>query len=210
MFGLYNALPLPIGPAPASPRFDPPRLLCLGRTVREKGFDVAVAALPLIRHAFPDARLTIAGDGPDRRDLIAQAAELGLSDAIDFAGFVPPDEVADLIERSSLLLVPSRWHEPFGLVALEAAHMARPVVATRRGGLPEVVRDGETGLIVEPESPAALAGAVIGLIEAPESACAMGAAGRRLAETAFPFDRFVDEHVALYSRLAARSGSLTR
>ncbi len=98
--------------------------------------------------------------------------------------------------------MPSRWEEPFGLVAVEAALMARPVVASRVGGLAEVVADGETGLLVDKEDPAALARAVTHLLKNPATAERMGQAARRRARELFGFDRQVDAYDGLYQRLA--------
>jgi glycogen(starch) synthase len=98
--------------------------------------------------------------------------------------------------------MPSRWEEPFGLVAVEAALMARPVVASRVGGLAEVVADGETGLLVDKEDPAALARAVTHLLKNPATAERMGQAARRRARELFGFERQVDAYDGLYQRLA--------
>jgi glycogen(starch) synthase len=97
--------------------------------------------------------------------------------------------------------MPSRWEEAFGLVALEAALMARPVVATRVGGLPEVVLDGETGLLVQKDDSGALARAVGFLLDHPEQAMSMGNAGRLRAKEVFSLARYVDAYDTLYRRL---------
>ena len=108
-----------------------------------------------------------------------------------------------LLNSATVVLVPSRIGEGFGLVALEAALMARPVVASQFGALPEVVVDGETGLLVERDDPAALAAAITTLLEHPETATAMGQAGRRRAQTLFGLGPHVDAFDALYRRIAA-------
>ena len=116
---IYNALPEPArAPTPVS--FAPPRLLCVGRVTEQKGFDTAIAAMPRVREAFPDAELMIAGDGDARRSLVELARRLNVSDCVHMAGWVPPEDVPGLIDRATLVLMPSRW-EPFGLVALQAA-----------------------------------------------------------------------------------------
>ena len=190
--------------APAPLPFAPPTLLCLGRVVDDKGFDLAIRALAEIRRRVPAARLVVAGDGPARTALAHEAATLGLADAVEFTGWVRPDEVPSLLNRATVVLVPSRWQEAFGLVALQAAQMARPVVATDVGGLPEVVLDGSTGLIVPPESPAAIAEAVSALLEDPARARALGLAARARAERTFGFASFVGAHERLYARVTGR------
>ena len=176
--------------------------MCLGRVVRDKGFDLALAAFAELAPRFPKARLVVAGDGPARPELEAQAQALGVADAVEFPGWVAPERVSELMNSATLVVMPSRWDEPFGLVAVEAALMARPVVASRVGGLAEAVADGETGLLVDKEDPAALARAVAHLLEDPGKAERMGQAARRRARELFGFERQVDAYDGLYQRLA--------
>jgi glycogen(starch) synthase len=191
----------PLAPAPLP--LDPPRLLCWGRLIDAKGFDVAIAGFARARLRFPRARLVVASDGPARTRLQQLARELGVADAVDFPGWMEFDRMPALLNSATLVLVPSRAPEGFGLVALEAALMARPVIASRAGALPEVVADGETGLLVEPDDPAVLAAAITALLEHPETATAMGRAGRRRAQALFGLQRHVVAFDALYRRLAA-------
>lgn len=188
---------------PVPPSFDPPVVLCLGRLADEKGFDVALHAFASISRRRPDARLVIAGDGPARAALERQAAQLGLERAVRFVGWVEPDGVAELLNASTLIVVPSRWEEPFGLVALEAALMGRAVVATRVGGLPEVVVDQRTGILVGKDNSEALAEAMIYLLTHPDVNVTMGNAGLRRAREMFAWPRFVDAHDVLYRRLVS-------
>jgi glycosyltransferase involved in cell wall biosynthesis len=103
-----------------------------------------------------------------------------------------------LIETASVVVVPSRWSEPFGLVALEAALMRRPVVACRVGGLVEAVEDGVTGLLVDAEAPEALAAALIWVLTNSLEADRMGARARARARRLFAWDRCVDDYERLY------------
>jgi len=196
---IHNALEVP----PVSPRplpIESPRLLCLGRLVHNKGFDVALTALALIVDRLPNVHLVIAGDGPEWPALEQQAAELGLSKVVTFIGSVPPDGVPELINSATVVVIPSR-REGFGLVALEAALMARPVVASRVGGLPEVVMDQRTGLLIEQDDSDGLAAAISLLLEDPGVAARMGQAARRHAQEMFGFKRCVNAFDALYQRL---------
>jgi glycogen(starch) synthase len=182
--------------------FDPPQLLCVGRLVQEKGFDLALAAFASIRARFPTASLVIAGDGHEGEKLRRHASDLDVSAAVRFAGLVGPDTVTELINNATVVLIPSRL-EGFGLVALEAALMARPVVATRVGGLPEIIIHGETGLLSEPEDAQALAENVEFLLSHPEQAERMGQAARARAEKEFGWSRYVDAYDSLYRQLIA-------
>jgi len=199
---ILNAMEAPpVGPRPLS--FDPPELLCLGRIVYEKGFHVAVEAFQRIHRRFPRARLTIAGDGPERGALHEQVSRLGLERAVRFTGWIRPERVPAVIGEASIVLVPSR-EESFGLVALEAGLMGRPVVASRVGGLPEVVSHLETGLTVPADDADAMAEAAIRLLDDPQLAGRLGGAARIRGLNTFAFERYVDQYDALYRRLADR------
>jgi glycosyltransferase involved in cell wall biosynthesis len=201
---VYNGLEMPaLKPAPLD--FDAPRLLCLGRVIADKGFDLALDAFASLAGRFPRARLVIAGDGEAQPDLKRHAVELQITDKVDFLGWVDPEKVPELLNTSVAVVVPSRWREPFGLVALQAAQMARPVVANRVGGMPEVVADRQTGLLVEPENSATLAEAIAFLLDHPETAKEMGRAGRVRAQELFGFSRFVNAYDGLYKKLRADS-----
>jgi glycogen(starch) synthase len=199
---IYNGLEIPeLAPEPLP--FNPPRILCLGRLSPEKGMDVALACFVSILDRFPDARLTIAGDGPARRALQEEAAAGGIEHAVDFIGWVAPDKVPSLINASTIVLMPSR-QDSLPLVALEAALMARPIVATRVGGLPEVVAHEETGLLVESENSEALACAVVFLLSHPDLAGRMGERARDRTRRVFGWEQHVDSYDGLYSKLAAK------
>jgi glycogen(starch) synthase len=181
--------------------FDEPRVLCAGRLVADKGFDVALAAWALLRDRFPRARLVLAGDGPERARLTQQATALGILESVDFLGWVPPETLPALLNSTTIVLVPSRWREAFGLIALQAAQMGRPVVATRVGGLPEVVIDGETGMLIARDDSEALAGALALLLQHSDMAVRMGRDGRRRAQEVFRWERCIQTHDQLYRQL---------
>lgn len=200
---IYYGMPVPaLAPAPR-PR-TPPVVLAFGRLVVDKGFDLALRAFAVVRRTFPEARLVIAGDGPARAELEQLAAELDVAAATDFIGAVPPEAIPALINAASVVAVPSRWPEPFGLVALEAALMARPVVAARVGGLVEAVEDGTTGLLIEREDWRALGDAIVRVLADPAAADAMGAAAARRARERFAWERCIDEYERLYEHVTDR------
>lgn len=154
---------------PAPP--DATRLLALGRLHPNKGFDVLLRALA----ALPGAHLSLAGEGPERGALERLAAELGLGGRVAFLGW--RRDAGALLAACDMLVCPSR-HEPLGNVVLEAWSAARPVVAAAAAGPAELIRDGETGLLVPIEAPAPLAAAIAALAADPALAARLAAAGR--------------------------------
>jgi glycosyltransferase involved in cell wall biosynthesis len=185
---------------PPEPPPGPPVLVCTGRMVPEKGMDVAVAAMAHVLARVPDARLVIGGDGPERARLEREAAELGIAASVTFCGWISPERAHELVAQATAVLVPSRI-EGFGIVALEAALMARPVVASAAGGLTEAVVDGSTGVLVPPGEPQALADAIVSLLDDPERARTLGHAGRRRALQDYTAAQYVDRWDAFYSRI---------
>src|SRR4051794_25695823 len=153
---------------------DRPRFLCIGRLIPIKGHVVLFRAFKAALEQEPELELDIAGRGPLDHGLKALARELGIADRVHFLGQVVPPQKA--IERASVVVVPSLG-EGFGMVALEAMERARPVIAARIGGLEDIVRDGETGILVPPVDPEALTEAMLRLARDPELARRMGEAG---------------------------------
>lgn len=200
---IYNGLDVPLLD-PQAPDFAAPRILCLGRVVEDKGFDLALEAFALVRKRFPEANLIIAGDGPARAGLQNRTVELGIINSVKFTGWVNPEKIPELINSAAIVVVPSRWREAFGLVALEAALICRPVVATSVGGLPEVVLHGETGLLVKKEDYNALAEAVSYLLDHPDIAEKMGNAARLRAREVFSWNGHVDAYETLYKKLTKK------
>ncbi len=189
-----RAMPLPDGP---------PRVLGVGRLVREKGFDTALDAFAKLHGRFPDAKLTIAGDGPERSTLEQQAKKLGLENAVNFTGWVASERIYDLVADSTAVVVPSRMQEAFGLTALEAALTARPVVATAAGGLKEVVADGKTGFLVPIDDSDELADRLQAVLEDRDLAEELGAAARAAALRRFSIESNAQSYDTLYRRLAS-------
>jgi glycogen(starch) synthase len=198
---LYHGLDVPPPPQPLPS--DPPHLVCLGRLVPAKGFDLALEALASLLRRFPGVRLTIAGDGSEREALEQQAARLSVEEAVAFVGWVEPDEVPAMLATATAVLMPSR-REGLPMVGIQAAMMGRPIVAARVGGLPEIVVNGQTGLLVEKEDSHALAEAIGYLLDRPERAVQLGQAARQRAQEVFDWQRCVDAYDALYNALPRR------
>ena len=172
-----------------------PRLLCVGRLIPIKGHIVLLRAFAAAKRRCPGSTLDVAGRGPLEPALRALARELGVADSVRFLGYVAPIQGA--IERSAIVVVPSMG-EGFGMVALEAMERARPVIAAEIGGLGELVRDGETGLLVAPGEAEPLRAAIVALAGNLGRAAEMGQAGRRRALLEFLEQRCVDRTEILY------------
>jgi glycosyltransferase involved in cell wall biosynthesis len=173
-------------------------LLAVSRLEPQKGVDVAVKALPEVRRRHPEAVLVVLGEGPQRAELAALARELDVP--VLLPGRVP--DVTAWLSRADLLVHPARW-EGFGLALLEAMLASLPVVATNVSSIPEIVADGETGLLVPPEDAPALAAAVSRVLDDPRD---YGKRGRSRALAEFSVERMVDRTLAVYEA-ALRSGS---
>ncbi|MCA9550058.1 MAG: N-acetyl-alpha-D-glucosaminyl L-malate synthase BshA [Myxococcales bacterium] len=155
-----------------------------------------VAAFARLNETLP-ARLLLVGDGPERARTAQRVRNLDLARKVSFVGTL--GEVAEVLRHADLFLLASET-ESFGLAALEAAASGLPVVAYRVGGVPEVVVDGETGLLVPPLDPPALARAAQAILQDPERQRAMGEAARRRAVEHFGMTAALDRYEALYRR----------
>jgi len=180
-------------------------VLFLGRVSKEKGIDLGIRAFQCLVETHPKARLQIAGAGTEVESLKEMARSLGVDDCIDFLGFIPPEEVGKVIGRSRFLILPSRFDEGLPLVALQAAQFSKPLIAARRGGTPEFVHHGETGLLFEEEDWEALASAMDGLLSDPRRCEALGTRARDLVRERFDFDAMVDHYERIYRRLAPQA-----
>jgi glycogen(starch) synthase len=133
--------------------------------------------------------------------------KLGVAEHVTFLDWVSPDRVLELMNKATLVIVPSRWPEPFGLVALEAAMMGRPVVASAVGGLPEIVEHGVSGLLVPPNDHEALAAAVDKILRDPSAARLLGPTARQRARAVFDFAAFVDAYEQSYATVLAMAAA---
>jgi glycogen(starch) synthase len=185
--------------------WDPPRIVCLGRLIREKGFHIALRSFASVRRNFRTCRMIVAGDGPESGALQALASELGVRDCIEFTGWIRPERVDSLLGSAAMVLVPSQIPESFGLTALEAMRMGRPVIASNCGALPELISDSETGLLTPAGDPVALANAIARLLTDREFAARLGAAGHSRFLDGFRLERCVDGYERLYNQLRRRN-----
>lgn len=200
--------PLVVHPGTDPHRFTPPEhalpetrpiLLTVGRLVPRKGIDIVLQALPQVLEVYPTLLYRIAGHGPDEQRLRALTAQLCLEHAVQFVGVVPPTQLPDLYRDAQIFVMPSREEqqqasiEGFGITYLEASASGLPVVAGRSGGAVEAVRDGETGFLVNPHDPKALANKLICLLQDRRLRGQLGSCGRKWIETEMNWDRAARE-----------------
>lgn len=169
----------------------------LDRADAYKGVDTLVRAWPAVRKALPAASLTVVGDGDDRGRIRAIATDLGVADHIQFAGKVTDEELWALYAKASLFALPGRAvlgpdpeGEGFGLVFIEAQAAGVPVVAGRAAGAVEAVRDGSTGVLVDPEDPADVARVIVDLLRDDHRRAEMADAGPKFVAEEFSYERF--------------------
>jgi glycosyltransferase involved in cell wall biosynthesis len=175
-----------------------PRVVFLGRLARSKGVDTLVEAAALMR--TPGAQVVLVGDGPARAEVEAATRRLGLDGRVHVTGFVAHHRTPAVLAAADLLVLPSTYEE-LGTVLVEALQVGLPAVASRVGGIPEVVEHGRTGLLVPPGDPAALARAIDAVLGDPALAARLSAGARERAP-AYDWDRMADEVRALYAEVA--------
>lgn len=166
-----------------------PRALFIGVLERYKAPEVLLDAWRTVSETLPDATLSIVGQGALGNALRAQVMSLGLDDSVQFLGSVPHEQIADLLDSSTCLVLPSR-SEGLPRVALEAMSRGRPIVGSTGGGIPDVIEDGINGRLVPPEHSSALAHALIEVLSEGSRATAMGEEGRRRFEAWDPAGEF--------------------
>lgn len=171
--------------------------------IHRKGHHVLLEAIPGVLEAHPRARFLLFGRGPLLEEVVDRVRKAGLTEHVFFPGF--RDDLPGLLPCLDILAHPA-LREGLGIILLQAAASAVPVVASRAGGIPEAVVDGENGILVPPGDPAALAEALSSLLSDQGLAEAMGQAGRALVRERFSVDRMVEGNLAVYRKVLAGTG----
>jgi glycosyltransferase involved in cell wall biosynthesis len=190
---IRHGLPLGDQPTPSKGGYG----LFAGRISAEKGVRTLLASARL----RPEIPTVFAGDGP----LVSEVKLAG--NGVQYAGMLTPSRVRNAFDDAAFTILPSEWYENCPLSVLESFAAGRAVIATRIGGLPELVEHGKTGLLVEPHSPHGLASAVAALWNDPKGAAEMGRRARGAAEDRFGLERQTADLIELYSELASTSTS---
>ena len=190
---VYNGIPLKRLRAQENRKED--YIFSVGRFVEKKGFDMLIDAFLRAAPDFPGLRLIIAGEGPERAGLKRRIEEFGIEKRVELPGRVSDEKKERLLADSLFAVVPSR-EEPFGITALEAMAAGKPVLATRAGGLPEVV--GDAGVVVEADVQGLETG-MRRLLTSPELRKRLTSLGRERVERDFSADRMVEEYLSVFT-----------
>jgi len=192
-------------------RFHPPReepieptILFVGRLVHRKGVHVLIKAFSEVIDEVPDAKLLIVGEGYMKPFLQLITRQLNLEESVKFLGRISEDKLPDIYRRSRIVVVPSLYRESFGMVAIETMASGRPVIATRVGGLPEVVEDGRSGFIVPPGNHRILAEKIIQLLSDQKLARRMGMYGREVAVNRYSWHKITRRVVEVYHEIIVK------
>lgn len=172
-------------------------LIFVGHLLRAKGLFELIDAFRLLYREHPDLHLILVGAGEDGKALATEAAEANVGDRVHFVGARPHDEIPGWLSAADVFVLPS-WHEGLPNAVVEAMACERPVVATRVGGIPEAVEDGESGVLVERGDVEALADAITLLAKDSTRRASMGAAGRRIVERRFTWEKNAEKTVQVY------------
>lgn len=190
------------GPAPASPKF-----VAVGRLSRQKGYDVLLKALSLVRDRLGAGQIAIVGDGPERSPLLQQADELQLAGKITWRGELSQPEISKLLEHSQIFLLPSRY-EGMSNAGLEAMERGLPMILTSCGGLDRHI-DPDLGWVVPAEDAKALSDAILCALEVHASALAeMGLRAREYAVETFDMNVVASQYLGLFQSLIDRRSTV--
>jgi len=198
-------------PDPAAESSEETTVLFVGRLEGRKGILELFAAIPEVLRRAPRTRFQVVGSDNSREDGFRAAHRMdypsffkkkypSCGERVEFLGFVDEDRLNDLYKGCDVFVAPSRY-ESFGLIFLEAMNYARPVIGCRAGGPEDIIADGETGLLVPPQDPGALADAVVRLVSSPEQSREMGHAGRRRLLDQYSHIAMAKEFVTVYRKM---------
>ena len=174
-------------------------ILSIGNFSFNKGFDVLIKAFNMVHCKYQDLKLLIIGEGSGKTECEKIASEFGISDSVKFLGRKEFLKIPMFLSGCEIFVLPSR-KEAFGMVLLEAMAVGKPIVATSVGGVPEVVKERENAILVEPDSPGNLAEGIIKLIDNPDLIKQFGNKSKEIVKD-FTWDKIVDKYIDVYKSL---------
>jgi len=185
-------------------------ILFAGAIRERKGIHCLVDAMKLVAKRHPEAKLVIAGGSAENLEATdpfakkVRASSAEISENILWLGYIPPTEIDDIYLLADMFVGPSLWEEPFGLVFTEASASGLAVIGSRRGGIPEIIKENETGsLLDDPENIAEMANKINALLDSPAKCEQFGRSGRKYMEEMFSWDSVAKQNEDLYDKLLA-------
>jgi glycosyltransferase involved in cell wall biosynthesis len=172
----------------------------MGRFVHKKGFDILIKAFKKVADKKWDIDLIIAGTGEEWQKCVKLVEELDIKERVKLPGFVEPEEVIKLYNGCEFFVLPSR-REPFGITNLEAMAAGKAIIAANVDGVPEIIRNGENGILFKPENINELAEKILWLYDNKEIKDKMGRCGRLLAEKKYDWISIADRYIKIYETM---------
>ena len=207
LFGGADAVPAPL---PENRDKGSQTILFVGRLIASKGVDDLIDAFHFVRQSLPDVKLRIVGGGPQQQNFRKRAEDLGVADEVCFAGPKYGTDLQVEYRNCDVFVLPSKFiksdpaTEALGLVLIEASMHGKPLIGTKIGGIPEIVRDGVNGILVTPANPNALASAIIRLLSDKELRTSMSRNSLRIANTEYTWDAATTRLINCYENRGAR------
>jgi glycosyltransferase involved in cell wall biosynthesis len=187
---IVHPVPAALQTPRALPASESPEVLFVGQVIRGKGVDLMLKALSCLTGEW---RATIVGDGNYLETCKQMAELLGISERVRFTGWIPHEQLDDYYHSARLLVVPSRWPEPFGMVGIEAMARGRPVIAFANGGIPDWLDHGITGFLVPADDVKGMASAIQEVLDDDSLASRMGQAGVVHVRNSFSHQAYLDQ-----------------
>jgi glycosyltransferase involved in cell wall biosynthesis len=172
----------------------------IGRVLKAKGIFELLEAFCLLTKKLPDAYLIFVGEGKDKKNLVKKAVRIGISNRVIFIGRRPQEELPHWLSMSDILMLPS-YSEGLPNVVAEAMACQRPVIATKVGGIPEIIADGKSGILVEPKDSVTLADAMQRVARDKDLRFRMGDLGRKIVIEKFSWDENIRKIINLYNSI---------
>jgi glycosyltransferase involved in cell wall biosynthesis len=176
-------------------------LLFVGKLTEQKGVDVLIKAVDKVRHAIPDIRLKVVGDGPEEQKLKELAADLHVTELVAFMGKLSNFQVRKVYDDAFCVVIPSKYVENCSIVGIEAMSKGKVIIASRIGGLPDLVEDNETGFLAEPNDPDDLAKKIMYVMQNDTMLSEMGALARAKYERCFSKPAYYQALLSVYDRI---------
>lgn len=183
---------------PSEKEADKPIVLFVGRLVHRKGVHILIKAFTKVVKEIPEAKLVIVGEGYMKPILQMISKQLKIKEKVKFLGEIDEEKLLKTYQKSRVVVIPSLYRESFGIVALEAMATGKPVIATRVGGLPEIIKDGINGLLTQPGNPTELAEKITLLLSDKSIANKMGVMGRKIAVEKYSWNVIAKQIINVY------------